>query len=150
MGEYDISQSDPKMATGVRTGFSNGHRTQDFVNRFVKPELNIHQVGFGRCSHVVLAISHCPHLVVHHHLQPSILCGICAHKNPLRSCLPARSSSTPGVLLGSRIRSLASLLPSPAYIQISRVQVLARVVPNCTAGCLKFSNVSLYSGCQRK
>ena len=41
-----------------------------------RPKLNVHQVGGTHSSHLVLAASHCPHLVVHHHLNHGILCSI--------------------------------------------------------------------------
>ena len=49
------------------------------VHWFFRPKLNVHQVGCTHSSHLVLALSHYPHLVVHHHLNHSILRGMCAH-----------------------------------------------------------------------
>ena len=41
--------------------------------------IKVYQVGGTHGSHPVLAISHYPHLVVHHHLDHSIMCHILAN-----------------------------------------------------------------------
>ena len=56
---------------------SQHHR--DCVHRFLNPKLNVYQSGRAHSSHLVLTISHCPHLVVYHYLDHSSLCNIRAH-----------------------------------------------------------------------
>ena len=60
-------------------GVSSAPNLPPSTTRIVSIKLNAYKGGSTHSSHLVLAISQCPHLVVHHHLDQSIMCGIRAH-----------------------------------------------------------------------
>ena len=68
----------------------------------------------------------------------------------VQSFLPANSSSTLGVLLGSRIWPSINSLSSLAIVPLSKVPLLVLAVHNSTTGCPKPSNISFCSQYLRK